>query len=63
MYSYLQLSSPFNQGLKFAWESAGTGRDVCPEEIYAQQEVHINGDVVLAFQQYFYLTQVKRTHS
>ncbi|KAK7117244.1 hypothetical protein R3I94_022717 [Phoxinus phoxinus] len=45
------------KGLKFAWESAGTGRDVCPEEIYAQQEVHINGDVVLAFQQYFYLTQ------
>ncbi|XP_016392039.1 acid trehalase-like protein 1 [Sinocyclocheilus rhinocerous] len=45
------------KGLKFAWESAVTGRDVCPEDIYAEQELHINGDVVLAFQQYFYLTQ------
>ncbi|XP_051739332.1 protein-glucosylgalactosylhydroxylysine glucosidase isoform X2 [Ctenopharyngodon idella] len=45
------------KGLKFAWESAVTGHDVCPEDIYAQQEIHINGDVVLAFQQYFYLTQ------
>ncbi|XP_077066219.1 protein-glucosylgalactosylhydroxylysine glucosidase isoform X2 [Siphateles boraxobius] len=45
------------KGLKFAWESVLSGRDLCPEEIYSQQEVHINGDVVLAFQQYFYLTQ------
>ncbi|KAK2866874.1 hypothetical protein Q8A67_024991 [Cirrhinus molitorella] len=45
------------KGLKFAWESAVTGHDVCPEDVYSQQELHINGDVVLAFQQYFYLTQ------
>ncbi|NP_001071193.2 protein-glucosylgalactosylhydroxylysine glucosidase isoform X1 [Danio rerio] len=45
------------KGLKFAWESAVTGVDVCPEDVYSQQELHINGDVILAFQQYFYLTQ------
>lgn len=45
------------QGLKFPWESAVSGREVCPEDVYGQQEIHINGDVALAFQQYFYLTQ------
>ncbi|XP_073688280.1 protein-glucosylgalactosylhydroxylysine glucosidase-like [Garra rufa] len=45
------------KGLKFAWESAATGHDVCPVEINSQQELHINGDVALAFQQYLYLTQ------
>ncbi|TRY97056.1 hypothetical protein DNTS_001462 [Danionella cerebrum] len=45
------------KGLKFGWESAVTGVDVCPEDIYSQQELHINGDVALAFQQYYYLTQ------
>ncbi|XP_051545366.1 protein-glucosylgalactosylhydroxylysine glucosidase isoform X2 [Myxocyprinus asiaticus] len=45
------------KGLKFAWESAVTGQDVCPVDIYAEQEIHINGDVVFAFEQYFYLTQ------
>uniref|UniRef100_A0A672SC25 Protein-glucosylgalactosylhydroxylysine glucosidase n=1 Tax=Sinocyclocheilus grahami TaxID=75366 RepID=A0A672SC25_SINGR len=54
---YIFLPFFYYQGLKFAWESAVTGRDVCPEDIYAEQELHINGDVVLAFQQYFYLTQ------
>ncbi len=53
----------FYQGLKYAWESAVTGRDVCPEDIYTEQELHINGDVVLAFQQYFYLTQVQTIHT
>lgn len=46
------------QGLKFPWESAVSGREVCPEDVYGQQEIHINGDVALAFQQYLYLTQV-----
>ncbi|KAI4903123.1 hypothetical protein NFI96_015696 [Prochilodus magdalenae] len=45
------------KGLKFPWESAVSGQEVCPEDIYGQQEIHINGDVILAFQQYFYLTQ------
>lgn len=45
------------QGLKFPWESAVSGREVCPEDIYGQQEIHINGDVTLAFQHYFYLTE------
>lgn len=45
------------KGLKFPWESAVTGRDVCPDDLIVQKEIHINGDVVLAFKQYFYLTQ------
>lgn len=42
-----------------------SGREVCPEDIYGQQEIHINGDVTLAFQHYLYLTEVycsTRTH-
>ncbi|XP_034032237.1 protein-glucosylgalactosylhydroxylysine glucosidase isoform X2 [Thalassophryne amazonica] len=45
------------KGLKFPWESAVSGREVCPKDIYGQQEIHINGDVSLAFQNYFYLTE------
>uniref|UniRef100_A0A8B9GM55 Protein-glucosylgalactosylhydroxylysine glucosidase n=1 Tax=Astyanax mexicanus TaxID=7994 RepID=A0A8B9GM55_ASTMX len=45
------------KGLKFPWESAVSGQEVCPEDIYGQQEIHINGDVTFAFQQYFYLTR------
>ncbi|XP_036136984.1 protein-glucosylgalactosylhydroxylysine glucosidase [Molossus molossus] len=44
-------------GAKFAWESAGSGLEVCPEDVYGTQEVHINGAVVLAFQLYYYSTQ------
>lgn len=35
-----------------------SGREVCPEEIYGQQEIHINGDVTMAFRHYLYLTEV-----
>ncbi|XP_006877076.1 PREDICTED: acid trehalase-like protein 1 [Chrysochloris asiatica] len=45
------------QGAKFAWESAGSGREVCPEDIYGVQELHINGAVMLAFELYYYTTQ------
>uniref|UniRef100_A0A8C4Y686 Protein-glucosylgalactosylhydroxylysine glucosidase n=1 Tax=Gopherus evgoodei TaxID=1825980 RepID=A0A8C4Y686_9SAUR len=45
------------KGAKFPWESAVTGQEVCPEEIYGAQEVHINGDVLLAFEQYYHATQ------
>ncbi|KAM9854097.1 protein-glucosylgalactosylhydroxylysine glucosidase [Aulostomus maculatus] len=45
------------KGLKFPWESAVSGREVCPEDLYGQQEIHINGDVILAFQHYLYLTE------
>ncbi|XP_029412677.1 protein-glucosylgalactosylhydroxylysine glucosidase isoform X2 [Nannospalax galili] len=45
------------QGAKFAWESASTGLEVCPEDIYGTQEIHINGAVVLAFQLYYHTTQ------
>lgn len=47
------------QGLKFPWESAVSGREVCPDDVYGLQEVHINGDVTLAFQNYLYLTEVR----
>ncbi|KYO41605.1 acid trehalase-like protein 1 [Alligator mississippiensis] len=45
------------KGAKFPWESAATGREVCPEEVYGAQEIHITGDVLLAFEQYYHLTQ------
>ncbi|XP_043825648.1 protein-glucosylgalactosylhydroxylysine glucosidase [Dromiciops gliroides] len=45
------------QGAKFAWESAGSGREVCPEDIYGTQEIHVNGAVLLAFQLYYQATQ------
>ncbi|NXA41072.1 PGGHG glucosidase, partial [Eudromia elegans] len=45
------------QGAKFAWESAATGREVCPEEIYGAQEIHVTGDVLMAFEQYYHSTQ------
>lgn len=48
------------QGAKFAWESAGSGLEVCPEDIYGAQEIHINGAVLLAFQLYYHSTQVSR---
>lgn len=47
------------QGAKFAWESAGSGREVCPEDVYGAQEIHVNGAVVLAFQLYYHATQVR----
>lgn len=46
------------QGAKFPWESAVTGCEVCPEEIYGDQEIHINGDVMMAFKQYYEMTKV-----
>lgn len=54
---------PTPQGAKFAWESAGSGLEVCPEDIYGTQEIHINGAVVLAFQLYYHTTQVRRQHA
>ncbi|KQK74178.1 acid trehalase-like protein 1 [Amazona aestiva] len=45
------------EGAKFPWESAATGREVCPEEIYGAQEIHVSGDVLLAFEQYYHTTQ------
>nr|BAR88294.1 protein-glucosylgalactosylhydroxylysine glucosidase [Gallus gallus] len=45
------------EGAKFPWESAATGREVCPEDIYGAQEIHITGDVLMAFEQYYHTTQ------
>ncbi|KAF5908280.1 Protein-glucosylgalactosylhydroxylysine glucosidase, partial [Clarias magur] len=45
------------KGLKFPWESAVSGQEVCPMDSYGKQEIHINGAVALAFRQYLYLTQ------
>ncbi|KAI5100317.1 protein-glucosylgalactosylhydroxylysine glucosidase, partial [Silurus meridionalis] len=45
------------KGLKYPWESAVSGQEVCPSDVYGKQEIHINGDVALAFRHYLYLTQ------
>ncbi|NXL81052.1 PGGHG glucosidase, partial [Leptocoma aspasia] len=45
------------EGAKFPWESAATGREVCPEEIYGAQEIHVTGDVLMAFEQYYCTTR------
>ncbi|XP_076847033.1 protein-glucosylgalactosylhydroxylysine glucosidase [Brachyhypopomus gauderio] len=45
------------KGLKFPWESAVSGHEMCPVDIYGKQEIHVNGDVTLAFRLYLYLTQ------
>ncbi|KAM3920761.1 protein-glucosylgalactosylhydroxylysine glucosidase isoform 2-T2 [Leptodactylus fuscus] len=45
------------KGAKFPWESAVTGYEVCPEKIYGDQEIHINGDVLMIFKQYYYMTK------
>ncbi|KAM9302159.1 protein-glucosylgalactosylhydroxylysine glucosidase [Gastrophryne carolinensis] len=45
------------KGAKFPWESAVTGLEVCPEKIYGDEEIHINGDVVMAFKQYYEITK------
>jgi len=42
-------------GLKFPWESAVTGEEVCPWPGGAK-EIHINGDISLAFWQYWQAT-------
>lgn len=31
--------------------------EVCPEEIYGAQEIHVTGDVLVAFEQYYHTTQ------
>lgn len=54
---------PTSQGAKFAWESAGSGLEVCPEDIYGTQEIHVNGAVALAFQLYYHATQVRGCHA
>ncbi|NWV03659.1 PGGHG glucosidase, partial [Ptilonorhynchus violaceus] len=48
------------EGAKFPWESAATGREVCPEEIYGAQEIHVTGDVLVAFEQYYRTTQDRK---
>ncbi|XP_040265771.1 protein-glucosylgalactosylhydroxylysine glucosidase [Bufo bufo] len=45
------------KGAKFPWESALTGHEVCPEKIYGDQEIHINGDVLMAFKQYYHMSK------
>jgi len=42
-------------GLKFPWESAVTGEEVCPWP-GGLKEIHINGDISLAFWQYWQAT-------
>lgn len=40
----------------FPWESAFTGCPVCPEEVYSIYEIHVNGDIGFAVEQYWMAT-------
>ncbi|CAI9550236.1 unnamed protein product, partial [Staurois parvus] len=51
------LNSKDTKVPSFPWESAVTGCEVCPEKIYGDQEIHINGDVMMAFKQYYEITK------
>ncbi|KAG8125603.1 hypothetical protein E2320_020931 [Naja naja] len=42
---------------KVSLGECSNGPEVCPEKIYGDEEIHINGDVMLAFEQYFCITQ------
>ena len=44
------------RGAMYPWESARTGVDVCPGEIYAKYQQHVTADVVYAIRQYVYAT-------
>ncbi|KAK3750634.1 hypothetical protein QZH41_012817, partial [Actinostola sp. cb2023] len=41
----------------FPWESAVTGNEVCPAEIYSDYEQHITGDIGIAAKQYWMATR------
>lgn len=41
----------------FPWESAFTGKNVCPAPVFAQTELHVTADVVLAIELYYHLTK------
>ena len=40
----------------FPWESAFTGCPVCPEKVYSNYEIHVNGDIGFAVEQYWMVT-------
>lgn len=44
------------QGARYPWESAFTGLETCPGEVYADLEIHISGDVAMMMRQYWELT-------
>ena len=44
----------------FPWESAFTGWEVCPAEIYSDLENHIVGDIAFAVKQYWVATRDKQ---
>ena len=44
----------------FPWESAFTGSEVCPGDIYADYEQHITGDIAFAVKQYWWATSDQR---
>ncbi|EDO39683.1 predicted protein, partial [Nematostella vectensis] len=44
------------KGAMFPWESAVTGHEVCPGQVYADFEQHITGDIGFAAKQYYIAT-------
>lgn len=52
--SYLfQFFHCLSTGAMFPWESALTGSEVCPGEIYSDYEQHIIGDIAFAIKQFW----------
>ena len=43
-------------GSMYPWESALTGYEVCPQEVYGRNEIHITGDIAFASHQYYIAT-------
>ena len=48
---YIYFSRWFSTGAMFPWESALTGSEVCPGQIYSDYEQHIIGDIAFAIKQ------------
>ncbi|XP_066928849.1 protein-glucosylgalactosylhydroxylysine glucosidase-like [Clytia hemisphaerica] len=44
------------KGAMFPWESALSGFEVCPQEVYGRNEIHITGDIAFAINQYYSVT-------
>ncbi|XP_012556543.2 protein-glucosylgalactosylhydroxylysine glucosidase [Hydra vulgaris] len=53
----IDIAKKYNfKGAMFPWESAVSGFEVCPEERYGRNEIHITGDIVFSIRQYLYAT-------
>lgn len=51
LVTYIYFSRWLSTGAMFPWESALTGSEVCPGQIYSDYEQHIIGDIAFAIKQ------------